>query len=344
MIALNVGEQRKGGLVKSMRGIRIFAGLLVLSCAILGLSPTARAQADWPTRPVRVVIPYAPGSGTDFIIRAVAERLSRQLGQQFVVEHRSGAAGALGTEAVARSLPDGYTFLMTPQAPVVVIPNLRKLPYDGLKDLIGVARMGEVIAGFAVHPSLGVKDMAEFVALAKKRPGQFSFVSAGVGSVNHLRGETLKLMAGIDLLHVPYRGNGEAVPDLLAGQVHGIFDSLVFPHVKAGKLSLLAILSDERYSEFPDVKTMKEQGFPDFDLPIWFGTYAPVGVAPQIVDKLHQAISTIHGDDEFKAKQFAAGIHIYPRADSVPEMKERLARQSAYFGDLIKRANITLEQ
>ena len=321
---------------------RLFAysAIGLMLSGVLGL---ASAQTEWPTLPVRVVIPYAPGSGTDFIIRGLAERLSRQLGQQFVVEHRSGASGTLGAEAVARSTPDGYTFLMSPQAPIVVLPNLRKVGYDPMKDFIGVARMGEVIAGFAVHPGLGVKNMAEFIALAKQKPGQITFVSAGVGSVNHLRGETLKLMAGIDLLHVPYRGNGEAVPDLLAGQVHGIFDSLVFPHVKAGKLTLLAILSDERYSEFPDVGTMKEQGLPEFDLPIWFGTWAPSGVPMPIIEKLHAAISTIHTDEEFKARQFAAGIHIYPKADTLAEFKARQERQLVYFGDIIKRAKITME-
>jgi tripartite-type tricarboxylate transporter receptor subunit TctC len=314
------------------------AGLL-----LSGVFGQAIAQTDWPTRPVRVIIPYPPGSGTDFIVRGIAERLSRQLGQQFVVEHRSGASGSLGTEVVARATPDGYTILMSPQAPIVVIPNLRKVGYDAMKDFIGVSRMGEVIAGFAVHPGLGVKNMQEFIALAKQKPGQITFVSAGVGSVNHLRGETLKLMAGIDLLHVPYRGNGEAVPDLLAGQVHGIFDSLVFPHVKAGKLTLLAILSDERFSEFPDVGTMKEQGLPEFDLPIWFGTWVPAGVPTPIIEKLYQAISTIHSDADFKAKQFAAGILIYPKADTLPEFKARQERQLVYFGDIIKRANVKIE-
>ena len=236
----------------------IWRGMLAGLAAILSVG-AAHAQPAWPTRPVRVIVPYAPGSGTDFIVRSIAERLSRQMGQQFVVEHRGGGSGALGTEAVVKATQDGYTLLMTPQAPIVVIPHLRKLPYDALKDLVGVARFGQVIAGFAVHPSLGVKNMAEFVALAKKQPGKITFVSAGVGSVNHLRGETLKLMAGIDLLHVPYRGNGEAIPDLLAGQVHSIFDSIVFPHVKAGKLVLLAIM-DDVYSmlvtvDYPDAIT-----------------------------------------------------------------------------------------
>lgn len=323
--------------------VRWRSACLALILGVLAASMPALAQTDWPARPVRVVIPYPPGSGTDFIVRALAERLSRQLGQQFVVEHRSGAAGTLGTEAVARSQPDGYTIMMSPQASITVAPNLRKLPYDPLKDFVAVSRMGEVIAGFAVHPSLGVRNLQEFIALAKQKPGQITFVSAGVGSVNHLRGETLKLMAGIDLLHVPYRGNGEAVPDLLAGVVHCIFDSLVFPHVKAGKLNLLAILSDERYSEFPDVGTMKEQGLPEFDLPIWFGTWAPAGVPMPIIEKLHATLSTIHTDEEFRAKQFAGGILIYKKADTLPEFRDRIARQIAYSGDLIRRANIKLD-
>ena len=167
-----------------MTMLRRLAARLAVSALAVGLvGGPAAAQTDWPRRPVRVVVPFAAGSGTDFIVRAIAERLSRQLGQQFVVEHRGGAAGALGTEGVVRSPADGYTVLMTPQAPVVVIPNLRKLPYDPLKDLVGVSRMGEVIAGFAVYSGLGVNNIQEFVALAKKKPGEITFVSAGVGSV-----------------------------------------------------------------------------------------------------------------------------------------------------------------
>lgn len=323
----------------------IWRRLTAAACGLAALLATgfAQAQTAWPTRPVRVIIPYVPGSGTDFIVRSMTDRLSRQTGQQFVVEHRGGGSGTLGTEAVARSAPDGYTLLFTPQAPIVLLPHLRKLAYDPLKDFVAIARFGEVIAGYAVHPSLGVKNMAEFVALAKRQPGKITFVSAGVGSVNHLRGETLKLMAGIDLLHVPYRGNGEAVPDLLSGQVHSIFDSLVFPHVKAGKLVLLAILDDERYSEFPDIPTMKEQGFPEFDIPIWVGAYAPAGVPAPVIERLHREIAPVYDDPEFRARLFTGGWRIYRKAETLPELRDRLARQSAIFSDLIKRADIKLE-
>lgn len=319
---------------------RTMAGGLA-AVAIIG---RAQAQAtDWPSRPVRVIVPYAPGAGTDVIVRAVAERLSRQTGQQFVVEHKGGAAGALGAETVAKAAKDGYTILMTPQAPIQLIPHLRKLNYDPATDFVVVGRMGESISGYAAHPSVGVKNLVEFIELAKKNPGKYTFATAGVGSVNHLRAETLKLMAGIDLLHVPYRGVGEALPDLLAGNVSTMFDTNVFPHAKAGKLTMLAVLQDERYSDFPDVATMKEQGLPDYDVPVWYGAYAPAGVPRPILEKLRNEIATIHTDKDFHEKQFAGGIKVYKENMSLDQLRDKIDAQSRYFADLIKRANIRLE-
>ena len=309
------------------------------------LAGAARGQgaSDYPNRPVRIVVPYAAGGGTDFIARNLAERLSTQMGQQFVIEYRGGAAGALGTEGVVKSPADGYTLLLTPQAPIQLLPHLRKLSYDPLKDLVPVGRMSEQIAGFAVHPSIGAKTMTEFVALAKQNPGKFTFGTAGVGSVNHLRVETLKLMADINLLHVPYRGVGEALPDLLAGNISMMVDSNVLPAAKAGKVTLISVLTPERYSEFPDVATMREQGFPDYDVPVWFGTYAPAGVPEPILEKLHRQIATIHTDAEFKAKQFGGGNLVYNEALSIPQLRERIAKDSERFADLIRRANIKLD-
>lgn len=317
---------------------------LAATAALAGGTRPARAQAtDWPTRPVRVVVPYAPGAGTDVIVRAVAERLSRQTGQQFVVEHKGGAAGALGTEVAAKAPRDGYTILMTPQAPIQLIPHLRKLPYDPMADFVVVGRMGESISGFAAHPSVPARNLVEFIALAKQNPGKYTFATAGVGSVNHLRAETLKLMAGIDLMHVPYKGVGEALPDLLAGNVSSMFDANVFSHVKAGRLTLLAVLQDERYTEFPDAGTMKEQGLPDYDVPVWYGAYAPAGVPRPILEKLRTEIATIHTDAEFQARQFALGIRIYRENMSLDQLKTKVETQSRYFADLIRRANIRLE-
>ena len=311
--------------------------------AALALPAVALAQTDYPNRPVRCIVPYAAGGGTDFPARGMAEKLSRQTGQQFVIEHRAGAAGALGAESVVKSTPDGYTLLFTPQGPVQLLPHLRKLPYDALKDLIPVGRVSEQIAGMAVHPSVGVKNLAEFIALLKKNPGKYTYATAGVGSVNHLRAETFKLMAGVDMLHVPYKGVGEALPDLLGGVVHCMFDAVIFPHAKAGKLTMLTMLGSERFSEFPDVPTMKEQGFPDYSVPVWFGLYAPAGAPLAILEKLHAEVAKLATDEEFHARQFAAGGHVYREVLSLPALRERVAKQSEQFADLIKRANIKLE-
>jgi tripartite-type tricarboxylate transporter receptor subunit TctC len=314
--------------------------VLVALCALLVLP--AFAQTDWPTRPVRIIIPYPAAGSTDNIGRPLAERLSRAFGQQFVVENRGGAGGTLGAEALAKAAPDGYTIMISPQTPMVVLPNLRKVGYDPQKDILPVARMTEVVTGFAVHPSLGVKTLPEFIALAKKNPGKYSFCSAGVGTITHLRGELLKLMAGIDLLHVPYRGNGEALPDLLAGNVHGMFEAVVFPHVRAGKLTLLAVVDDERLPEFPNVPTMKET-FPEYEAPIWFGTYVPKGTPQAIIDKLAKEIAKIHDDKEFRDKQMEFGMKVYPKAETPDEIAKRVAAQSKTFAEIIKKAGVSQE-
>jgi tripartite-type tricarboxylate transporter receptor subunit TctC len=310
-------------------------------CAFVALP--AFAQSDYPTRPVRIVIPYPAGGSTDNIGRPLAERLSRALGQQFVVENRGGAGGTLGAEVLAKSPPDGYTVMVTPQTPLVVLPNLRKVAYDPFKDFIPIGRMTEVVTGFAVHPSLGVKTLKEFIDLAKKNPGKYSFCSAGVGTITHLRGELLKLMAGIDLLHVPYRGNGEALPDLLAGNVHAMFEAVVFPHVKAGKLTLLAVVDDERHPDFPDTPTIKESGFPEYEAPIWFGAYVPKGTPQPIVDKLVKEIAKVHDDKDFREKQMAFGMKVYAKAESPDEISKRIAAQSKVFAEIIRKAGVSAE-
>lgn len=321
---------------------RALAALLLVATAVVSGAATALAQTDWPNRPVRIIIPYAAGASTDSLVRGIAEKLQASLNQPFVVENRGGAAGALGTEMAAKSPPDGYTILMTPQAPIVTLPHLRKMSYEPLGDFIHVGRLGESIAGIAVHPSVGAKTLAEFIALAKKNPGKFTFVSAGVGTVNHLRGEMLKLQAGIDLLHIPYKGTGEALADLLAGNVSLMFESSVFPHVKQGKLVLLAML-DERNPEFPDVLTMKEAGFPEFDLPIWTGAYLPRGTPQAVVEKLHRELAKIQEDKDLAVKLEQAGIRLYPKGDSLDNLAKRLAAETARFADLIKKANVKLD-
>ena len=310
--------------------------------ALSTLAP-AKAQDDYPSRPVRIIIPYPAAASTDNIGRPLADRLSRAFGQQFVIENRGGAGGTLGAELMTKSAPDGYTLMITPQTPIVVLPTLRRVGYDPKADFVPISRMSEVITGFAVHPSLGVKTLPEFIALAKAKPGKIVFVSAGVGTITHLRGEMLKVLAGIDMLHVPYKGNGEALPDLLAGNVHAMFEAVVFPHVKAGKLTLLAVVDDVRHPDFPDAPTIKESGFPDYDMPIWFGTYAPRGTPQVIIDKLHREISRIHDDREFGAKLMALGMRVYARAETPEEIRARIEAQRISFADVIRKAQIVVE-
>lgn len=322
-----------------MLGIR----LLLLATLLVHLAPVVQAQVVYPTRPVRIIVPYPAGASTDNIARPLAERLSRALGQHFVVENKGGAGGALGAEVMAKSAPDGYTIMVTPQTPIVVLPSLRKMGYNAETDFMPISRMSEVITGFAIHPSLGVTTLKDFIALAKQRPGKIVFVSAGVGTITHLRGEMLKLMAGIDMMHVPYKGNGEALPDLLAGNVHAMFEAVVFPHVKAGKLTLLAVVDDVRHPDFPDAPTIKESGFPDYDMPIWFGTYAPRGTPREVIDVLHREISKIHGDAEFTAKLMSQGMRVYDKAENPKEIRKRIAAQTVVFRDILVRANVTVE-
>lgn len=317
--------------------------LLFLTAMLVLLTSSVFAQSAYPNRPVRIIIPYPPGASTDNIARPVAERLSRALGQQFVIENKGGAGGALGAETLTKSAPDGYTIMVTPQTPIVVLPSLRKVGYNAETDFMPIARISEVITGFAVHPSLGVTNLKDFIALAKREPGRIVFVSAGVGTITHLRGEMLKLMAGIDMLHVPYKGNGEAMPDLLAGNVHAMFEAVVFPHVKAGKLTLLAVVDDVRHPDFPDTPTIKESGFPDYDLPIWFGAYAPAGTPDDVIAVLHREISKVNGDAEFTAKLMTQGMRVYDKAETPAEIRKRIAAQTLVFRDVLQRAKVTVE-
>ena len=192
-------------------------------------------------------------------------------------------------------------------------------------------------------PSLPYKTLKEYLAWGRANPTSLNYASPGTGTQGHIAGELIAKLAGLKILSVPYKGVGEALPDLLAGNVSCMFDSSVFPHVKAGNLTLLGVLMDERYAEFPDVGTMKEQGLPEYEVPIWFGAYAPAGVPAPILNRLHAEIATMHGDPEFQAKQFAGGIRVYREVMSLAELRTWVAKLSAQFASLMQRADIKLD-
>ena len=210
----------------------------------------SQAQS-WPDRPVKLILPYAPGGATDLIGRPWADKLTQAFGQQFVIENRGGASGIIGTEAAAKAAPDGYTFLLTPNAPLNVQPLLRKTPYDPVKSFTPVGRVGDLISGFVIHPAVGVKTFQEMIDYAKANPGKLAYGSAGLGTSSHLRLEMLKVKAGIDILHVPYRGNADALNDILANNVQMMNEINPMPHVKAGKLILLDISYPGAASRLP---------------------------------------------------------------------------------------------
>lgn len=304
-------------------------------------APAARAQGGWPNKPVKLILPYAPGGATDIIGRPWADRLGQVFGQPFVIDNRGGAAGGIGTEAVAKSAPDGYTFLLTPAGPVTVLPHLRRVAYGVPKDLVPVGRVGDLVCGFTIRPELGINTMAELVAYAKKNPGKLAYGSAGAGSSTHMRIEALKAAANIDILHVPYRGSADALNDLLAGNVQMMNEINVIPHIKAGKLKLLAVNAPARHPDFPDVPTLTEAGFPNIDVPIWYAIWAPAGTPKEVIAAFNAKVREIAAEPEMVARM--RGINVVVPLETPEQMLAYFERDFAANGQLIRDKKITLE-
>jgi tripartite-type tricarboxylate transporter receptor subunit TctC len=306
--------------------------------AMLTVEPAE--AADWPTRPVKIIYNYPAGTGGDVVLRAVAERLTQKLGQPFVVENRGGAAGTVGVESAVRSTPDGYTFLGSPNAPLVLLPQLRKVNYDP-KELKPIVALGEYIYGWAVMPSLGVKSVAELVAMAKAKPGALTFSSPGVGSATHLRGMALNHMAGMDITHVPYRGGPDALNDFLAGNVAVMLDNAHFPQVRAGKAMMLAVTTTRRHPDFPDVPTMAEAGY-DLGLPTLLALYAIKGTPDDIAAKFGAAVAEITALPEVKRRLLDIGF--FPMSEQGDEITKLNARGEVSFTEWIKKVNFKLSR
>jgi tripartite-type tricarboxylate transporter receptor subunit TctC len=320
---------------------REFLGLTGAAAAAATLPSVGARAANWPEKPVKLILPYAPGGATDLIARPWSEALSKALGQQFVLEHRGGAGGMIGTEAASKSAPDGYTFLLTPNATMSVLPSLRKTPYDPVKSFMPVGRVGDLVCGFVIHPSVGVKTFQEMVDYAKKNPGKLTYGSAGLGTATQLRIEMLKFKLGLDILHVPYRGSADALNDLLPGNVQMMNEINVLPHVKAGKLILLNINHSARNPDFPDTPTLTELGVKDADVPIWYSVWAPAGTPKEIVTAFNAKIVELAKSDDMKAKLRA--INSQAPIQTPEEMAAYLELDTKRNAELIKTANIKLE-
>jgi tripartite-type tricarboxylate transporter receptor subunit TctC len=278
---------------------------IFLACACAALAAGTAAAQDYPSKPIRMVVGFPPGGGTDVVARIITPRLSELLGQSVVIENRPGATGTMAAGQVAKSTPDGYTIMMGHVSVNAIAPSLFKnLSYDVLKDFEPVAIAAAVPHFVVVHPSVPVKSLRELIDYLKARPGKLTYPSAGNGSMPHLAGEVFKAQAGVDLLHVPYKGSGQSMADLLGGQHVVAFDTMPAsaPHVRSGKLRPLAVSSAQRLPAFPDVPTAREAGMPDYVITTWYGVFAPAGTPKAIVGRLHAGIIKAMQTPEVKAK------------------------------------------
>ena len=315
----------------------------ILLLILMVLPGVARAQ-DWPAKPVRMVVPYAAGGLPDTMARILSVRLGEALGQQVLIDNRGGAGGIAGTDLVAKSLPDGYTLLVADVGQVAINPHVyARLPYDPLKDLVPVSLIGTTSLFLVANPSVPARTFAELVALARSRPGQLNYGSSGTGSIHHLATEALKAALKLDIVHVPYKGMGQAVPALLGGQVAFLYSALpaIESHVKAGKLTLLAISTPRRSAQAPDVPTVEELGLLGYDFAPEIGMLAPAGTPAPIVIRLAAEIARAAKNSDVAQRFQQLGIE---PVGSTPEAYGARIR-AAYdrYGQVVKIAGVKAE-
>src|SRR5881392_3323488 len=289
------------------------AWFLSVAACLCGVSAVTQAQG-WPTAPLRLVVPFTAGSATDIMARTVGERLSQAFGQPVVVENHPGAGGTIGAALVAKSAPDGHTVLVTSAAQAYNPSIYASLPYDTTKDFIDVVPLGGQPNVLVVAPAAGFKNVADLIAQAKQKPGQLNFGSAGQGSGTHINAEKFKLAAGIDVIHIPYKGTPEALTDTIAGRISYFFSpiSAALPFVREGKLTALAVSTAKRSSVLPNVPTIAEAGLPGFDYVLWVGLFAPAGTPAETVDKIARDVRTVSQATDVKERFAALGAEPMP--------------------------------
>jgi tripartite-type tricarboxylate transporter receptor subunit TctC len=315
-----------------------------VAIAALVSSLAANAQV-YPTKPVKMVVGFPPGGGTDILARLVAQRLSETWGQQVVVENRPGASATIATNVVAKAPPDGYTISMGQLTPNAIAPALMPdLPYDAKKDLVPVILVGTSPNILVVNTNVAAKNVPELVALAKSQPRKLTYASSGPGSLQHIAAELFKATGGVEIVHVPYKGSGQAVIDLISGQVDMNFDSIpaVAQHVKSGKLRPLAVTAAKRASGFPDVPAIAEtSGFADYDLTTWWGIFVPAGTPDAIVAKINRDTSAALQNAELRAR--FADLSVDPGGGTPQEFAAYIAREIEKYSRLVKSLNIRPE-
>ena len=300
----------------------------------------AQDLAPYPTKPVRIVVPFAAGGGVDLTARILAQKLTERIGQSVIVDNRVGASGIIGTEYVAKSNPDGYTLLVGSQTSQAVVPAMYgKLNYDTVRDFVGVTEIAVSPLVIVIHPSLPIKSVKDLIALAKARPGQLTFGAAS-GGTPHMAGELFKLAAKVDLLFVPYKGEGPAIADALGGQISMVFSNLPvgMPQAQSGRLRALAVTSKQRVATAPDVPTVAESGLPGYEASTWFGLFAPSATPRDIVTKLNaESVAALNGAD---VKERMAGQGLFVVANSTEQFAEFLKMEIPKWAKIVKEAGV----
>jgi tripartite-type tricarboxylate transporter receptor subunit TctC len=316
----------------------------VLATTLLAATAASAFAADYPTKPIRLVVPFAAAGTTDFLARAIAQKLGHNLGTTVIVDNRPGAGGNIGSDIVAKSDPDGYTLLLGTVGTHAINASLyKKMPYDTVKDFAPITLVASVPNIVVVNPSVPVKSIKELLALAKSKPGQLSFASSGNGSSIHLSGELFKSMAGVDMLHVPYKGSGPAVADLVGGQVNLMFDNMPssLPHVKSGRLRAIAVTSAKRSPAAPDLPTIAESGVPGYEAVAWFGVLAPAGTPPAIVKKLNAEIIKVLKSPDVAERLSSQGAE--PVSNTPEQFSAYIKSEMAKWAKVIKASGAQVD-
>ena len=323
------------------------AMLIGLLASLSWLSSMAQAQgsaAAWPNKPIRLINPLGTGGTAEVLARHAAKMLSDGLGQPIIVETKSGAAGTIGADYVAKAAPDGYTLLYGVTGANVIAPAIyRKLPYDPVKDLAPISMLFSGTNYLLVHPSLGVKSLAEFIALAKSKPGSITFASAGSGSMSHLNAETLKTITGIDLVHVPYKGGGAAAPDLISGQVQMMIETgaSAVSFIRSGRLQALAVTTAKRSPSAPDVPSFSELGYPGMTTVVWGGLFAPGATPRPILDRVAAEVAKAMNNSAYR--EALAQLSNEPAAMNPDEFRSFTLAEMARYADAVKRSGMKLD-
>jgi tripartite-type tricarboxylate transporter receptor subunit TctC len=316
---------------------RYWIGLAAV-LSMIGLAPAA--EQTYPTKPIRFVVPFAPGGGTDIVARLIAQRLNEGLGEPVVVDNRGGAGSTLGTDIVCKAPADGYTLLLGNISMAFNAWLYKSLPYNAIRDLAPVSMVAVQPNIVVVNPSVPAKTIKEFTEYARANPGKLSFASAGSGSGTHLAGEMLKDRLKIDMVHIPYKGTGPAITDLIGGQVQVMISTFAsaLPHVKSGRLRALGVTSAKRSAATPDVPTLMESGVPDFDYSTWYALFVPAGTPPAIIDKLNHVTRQALAAEDMKQKFDAQGVE--PWSDTAAELGAYLRAETEKWGKVVRAAGV----